>query len=60
MEDDPVSKKSISHYARKAARAEQKIIELLDRSLQDDLVEAPPDLDLQKTARSRQGPQSSG
>lgn len=55
-----MSKNTIFHYARKAAQAEQKIIELLDKSLRDDLVEAPADVDLQKPARPRQGSKSSG
>ena len=55
-----MSKNTIFHYARKAAQAEQKIIELLDKSLQDDLAEAASDVDLQESARPRQGSQSSG
>ncbi len=55
-----MSKNTIFHYARKAAQAEQKIIELLDKSLRDDLVEARCEADLQKPARARQGSDSSG
>lgn len=50
-----MSRNTIFDYARMAARAEHKIIELLDRSLQNDLAEAASDTDLPQSARSRQG-----
>jgi len=50
-----VSKSTIFDYARKAAEAEMRIIELLDKSLSDDLIETRSNEDLQKHARPRQG-----
>ena len=55
VEDGLVSKNTVFDYARMAARTEQKIIEMLDRSLHDDLAEAPIDADLPQSARPRQG-----
>lgn len=55
VEDGLVSKNTVFDYARMAARAEQKIIEMLDRSLQKDLAEAPIYADLPQSAQPRQG-----
>ena len=55
-----MSKRTIFDYARVAAQAELRILQLLDSSLRDDFAEARSNLDLQKTARSRQGQVSSG
>lgn len=51
---------NIFDYARMAAQAEQRILDLLDKSLHDDLVDARLEMDLQESARSRQGSESSG
>jgi len=60
LEESPVTKNSIFDYARVAARAEQRIVELLDKSLEDELPDSDPDADLQQSARPRQGPDPSG
>lgn len=54
-----MSKKSIFDYAKAAAQAELKIIELLDGALRDEFAHAPSE-DVQKSARPRQGQRSSG
>lgn len=58
--DGRVSKFSIFEYARKASEAEQKIIDLLDRSFSDDLTDDRSDVDLQESAHQRQGQKPSG
>ena len=55
-----MSKKTIFDYAKSAAQAEQRILELLDSALRDDFAEDRSDADLQDSARSRQGHGSSG
>lgn len=59
LEDGQVSKVRRFDYAGLAARAEQKIIELLDKSLRDELADTPT-MGLQKHAQPRQGSRSSG
>jgi hypothetical protein len=60
LEDGPVSRNGILNYARMAALAEERILELLDKSLRDDLAEPRSKVDLQKCAQPRQGSSSSG
>ena len=55
VEDRYLSRKSISRYARKATQIEQKVFELLEKSLHDDPAEARSVVDLPKSARTRQG-----
>ncbi len=55
-----MKKQSIFEYARSAAQAEQKILELLDGALKDDLAEEHSDADIQMSARTRQGQKPSG
>jgi len=60
VEDGPVGKTTIWEYARMAARAEERILELLDKSLHQDLAETRANHDVRTTARLRQGSRSSG
>lgn len=61
MEDSLMSAKTIFDYARAAAQAEQRLIELLDTALQDDIeVEERSKADLRNSAQPRQGQESSG
>jgi len=56
-----MSAKTIFDYARAAAQAEQRLIELLDTALQDDIeVEERSKADLRNSAQPRQGQESSG
>ncbi len=56
-----MSAKTIFDYARAAAQAEQRLIELLDTALQDGLeVEECSEADLRNSAQPRQGQESSG
>ncbi|MCL5104520.1 MAG: hypothetical protein M1133_10490 [Armatimonadetes bacterium] len=55
-----MSKKAMFEYAKTAALAEQRILELLDGALREDFADRRSKVDLQKSARPRQGHQSSG
>lgn len=56
-----MSRKTIFDYAKTAAQAEIRILELLDGALRDDdLAENRSDVDLQKSAHPCQGKETSG
>jgi hypothetical protein len=55
-----MSKKTVFHYARLAAQAEQRILEMLDSALRDRPADERSAADLRKSARPRQGQDSSG
>lgn len=55
-----MSKKTIFEYAKSAALAEQRILELLDCALREDFTNRSSIVDRQKNARQRPGHQSSG
>jgi hypothetical protein len=56
-----VSNNTIFNYARVAAQAEQRLLELLDGALRDDLAEEDSsEVDLRSNAQPRQGQDSSG
>ncbi len=55
-----MSHKTVFHYARLAAQAEARILELLDNALQDKPRQVRSESDLRKIARPRRGQVSSG
>ncbi|MCX8052786.1 MAG: hypothetical protein N3B12_03175 [Armatimonadetes bacterium] len=55
-----MSYKSTFHYARLAAQAEQRILATLDAILREQPAQERSKTDLRKSARSRQGQDSSG
>jgi len=52
--------KTIFDYAKMAAQAEQRVLQLLDCALHDRVIEDRSAMDLRKTAQPRQGQESSG
>lgn len=60
VEDGPMSKKTIFDYAKMAAQAEQRILELLDGALRDDFAAERSEKDLQTRAHPRRGQEPSG
>jgi len=60
LEDGHMSKITIFEYARRAAMAEQRILELLDHALHDDIASESSNMDLQKPAQTRRGQKPSG
>jgi len=55
-----MSSQTVFQYARLAAEAEQRILELLDSVLRDQPADERSEEDLQKSAPPRQGQGSSG
>jgi hypothetical protein len=55
-----MSQKTIFHYARLAAQAEERILELLDNALRGQPARERSEADLRKSAQPRQGQDSSG
>jgi|GEM_PF-1388571 len=56
-----MSRKTIFDYARAAAQAEQRIIEMMDSALREGLAEVDrSDVDLPRSAQPRQGHETSG
>jgi len=55
-----MSPDTIFDYAKVAAQAEQKLLELLDCPPHGDLAEESSDVDLRSNAQPRQGQDSSG
>ena len=55
-----MSKRTIFDYARLAAQAEQRILDLLDCALCDELAQDGSETDLRDSAQPRQGQDSSG
>jgi len=55
-----MSRKNIFEYARLAAEAEKRILELLDAALQEEPARRRSERGLRKNARPRQGEDSSG
>lgn len=50
-----MSKDTIVDFARNAAQAEQRIVDLLDKLSREDLADTRSEVDLPKSARPRQG-----
>jgi hypothetical protein len=60
-EDGQMSRKTIFDYARAAAQAEQRIIEMMDSALREGLAEVDRSyVDLPRSAQPRQGHETSG
>ena len=55
-----MSTKTIFDYARLAAQAEQRILDLLDSALREEYAADRSDVDLHDSAQPRQGQDSSG
>lgn len=55
VEEEPMGNNTIFECIKVAVQAERRLIELLDKSLKDDLDDVRSDLDLPKSARPRRG-----